>query len=136
MAIYEGVISLVGAGEWQTKKSGGGWTKLTAFDIGDHHIRNVKLPDYLSNYLDPGAHARVLVTNGLTGKLIEAVEVNGKKYKSGLALRSLVGKTLLVALLFGGIAALAKGLFSLTAVVVIVLFAGYQIKKYQAYLAF
>ncbi|MBK7970521.1 MAG: hypothetical protein IPK08_17165 [Bacteroidetes bacterium] len=54
MSIYEGKLSLIGAGEWQTKRSGGGWTKLTAFDIGDHSIRNVKLPDYLSNYLIPG----------------------------------------------------------------------------------
>ncbi len=76
MKIYEGTVNLIGAGVWSR-----GRTTLSVLEIGDHSLRSITLPDYLSNYLNVGDHVRILIDKGLLGSYLVAVEVNGKKYK-------------------------------------------------------
>lgn len=131
MRILEGVIGTVGAGTW---RDGGtsGRTILSVFEIGDHHIRRVVLPDYLRNYITPGERARVMIGQGLshgliTRPFIAAVEVNGKKYKIDRVLLMAVLKTILYGVVIGGILIAISKILALLACGAI---AAYYIRDY------
>lgn len=92
MTTYEGEVSMVGAGTWQDgasdgKGSGGqGKTILSVLEIGDHSLRKIVMPDYISNYIRPGKHTQLLVGQGLsrgliTRPFIAAAKIEGKTYK-------------------------------------------------------
>lgn len=107
MKIAEGELKLIGGGTWEDG-GGGGKTVVSALDIGDNHLRKILIPDYLRNYMTPGEHIRVAISQGLsrgmiTRPFIAAVEANGKKYrieKSTLIFAG-VAKTLLYAIPVG-----------------------------------
>jgi hypothetical protein len=85
MKVYSGEVGMIGGGTW-SDGGGGGKTILSAFDIGNQHLKRIVLTDYLANYLKPGTQAKILVSQGLshgfiTRPFIAAVEVEGKKYK-------------------------------------------------------
>jgi len=107
MKIIEGELKLVGSGTW-ADGGGGGKTVVSALDIGDHHLRKILIPDYLRNYITPGEHIRVGISQGLshgmiTRPFIAAVEANGKKYRldKGTLIFAGAAKTLLYALPVG-----------------------------------
>lgn len=107
MKIIEGELKLVGSGTW-ADGGGGGKTVVSALDIGDHHLRKILIPDYLRNYMTPGEHIRVGISQGLshgmiTRPFIAAVEANGKKYRldKGTLIFAGAAKTLLYALPVG-----------------------------------
>lgn len=111
MKVYEGELGLVGSGTW-TDGGGGGKTILSVLEIGNHQLKRVLLPDYLGNYMTPGAHMRVGVSTGLsrgfvTRPVVAAVEVDGKKYKVDQMLFVSLAKIALYAipafLIFGSI---------------------------------
>lgn len=86
-------------------KTGGGKTVVSALDIGDHHLRKILVPDYLRNYMVPGEHVRVAISQGLsqgliTRPFIAAVESDGKKHsiERGTLIFAGVAKTLLYAI--------------------------------------
>ncbi len=107
MKVLEGELKLIGGGTWEDG-GGGGKTVVSALDIGDHHLRKILIPDYLRNYMTPGEHIRVAVSQGLsrgliTRPFIAAVDAHGKKYrieKSTLIFAG-VAKTLLYAIPVG-----------------------------------
>jgi hypothetical protein len=99
MKVVEGEVGVVGHGTW-SDGGGGGKTILSVLEIGDTHLKPIVLPDYLSNYLNPGQQVRVLVGQGLSHGLITrpfvaAVESNGKKYKIDSVLTMVVLKSIL-----------------------------------------
>ena len=107
MKIAEGELKLIGSGTWDDG-GGGGKTVVSALDIGNHHLRKILVPDYLRNYMTPGEHIRVGISQGLsrgmiTRPFIAAVESNGKKYsiERGTLIFAGVAKTLLYALPVG-----------------------------------
>ncbi|MBH1962224.1 MAG: hypothetical protein I8H82_06425 [Rhodocyclales bacterium] len=107
MKIAEGELKLIGGGTWEDG-GGGGKTVVSALDIGDHHLRKILIPDYIRNYMAPGEHIRVAISQGLshgmiTRPFIAAVEVNGKKYRieKGTLIFAGVAKTLLYAIPVG-----------------------------------
>ncbi|MEO8030789.1 MAG: hypothetical protein ABJC74_16245 [Gemmatimonadota bacterium] len=126
MQTLEGVVGRVGAGSWEDG-GGGGKTILSVFEIGDHHLKRVVLPDFLRNYIVPGEPARVMVGQGLsrgliTRPFIAAVEVNGKKYKTDSVLLMAVCKIILYSMVIGGILAGFSKVLALVAVVGITVF--------------
>ncbi len=126
MQTLEGVVGRVGAGSWEDG-GGGGKTILSVFEIGDHHLKRVVLPDYLRTYITPGEPARVMVGQGLsrgliTRPFIAAVEVNGKKYKTDSGLLMAVCKIILYSLVIGGILSGFSKVLALAAVVGIAVF--------------
>lgn len=85
---------MVGAGTWQdgaANGSGGGGsgkTILSVLEIGNHSLRKIVMPDYISNYIRPGKHTQLLVGRGLsqgfiTRPFIAGAKINGKTYKEG-----------------------------------------------------
>jgi hypothetical protein len=114
MTVYEGEVSLVGAGTWtdgaaQGNGTGGqGKTILSVLEIGGQSLRKIILPDYISNYLQQGKQSTLLIGSGLsqgliTRPFIAAVKVDGKTYKEsdGMLIFMLATKTILYAILFG-----------------------------------
>ena len=137
MQTLEGVIGRVGAGTWQDG-GGGGKTVLSVFEIGNHHLKRVVLPDYLRNYITPGEPARVRIGQGLshgliTRPFIAAVEVDGKKYKTDSVLLMAVLKIILYAIVVGGILTAFSKVLALLAVAGI---AAFYIKDYLELQAF
>jgi hypothetical protein len=109
MKVIEGNLNLMGNGTWEDG-GGGGKTVVSALDIGDHHLKKILIPDYLANYMTPGEHVRVAISEGLsrgliTRPVIAAVEANGKKYRLGFGELAFMGgaKTLLYAIPVYGI---------------------------------
>jgi hypothetical protein len=107
MKIVEGELKLIGSGTWNDG-GGGGKTVVSALDIGEHHLRKILVPDYLRNYMEPGEHIRVGISQGLshgliTRPFIAAVESNGQKHsiERGTLIFAGVAKTLLYALPVG-----------------------------------
>ena len=95
MKVVEGELSLIGHGTWEDG-GGGGKTIVSALDIGDHHLQRILVPDYLRNYVTPGEHVRVAISQGfsrgvITRPFIAAVEANGKKRQVGFGQLTLVG---------------------------------------------
>lgn len=126
MKITEGELKLIGSGSWEDG-GGGGKTVVSALDIGDHHFRKILVPDYLRNYMTPGEHIRVAISQGLshgiiTRPFIAAVESNGKKYHigSGQMIFAAVVKTLFyaipVGIILGGLVHPVLGLAGVAAV--------------------
>ncbi|CAG0959625.1 hypothetical protein MTYP_00651 [Methylophilaceae bacterium] len=146
MTTYEGEISMVGAGTWQdgaANGSGGGGqgkTILSVLEIGDHSLRKIVLPDYISNYIHPGKHTQILVGQGLsrgliTRPFIAAAKVDGKTYKesSGMVLFVSLAKSILYTIPVGiGLGAIWAPLGVLG---VIGVFA-YYIRDYLSFLRF
>lgn len=111
MKVYEGELGMIGSGTW-TDGGGGGKTILSVLEIGNHQLKRVLLPDYLGNYMQPGAQMRLGVSTGLsrgfiTRPVVTAVEVNGRKYKTDQMLFVSLAKIALYAipafLVFGSI---------------------------------
>lgn len=109
MRIVEGTLSLIGHGTWDDG-GGGGKTVVSAMDIGEHHLQKILVPDYLRNYMEPGAHMRLAISQGLSRGLITrpfvaAVECNGKKRKIGMGQMWFAGaaKTLLYGIPVGAL---------------------------------
>jgi hypothetical protein len=107
MRVVEGELKLIGGGTWEDG-GGGGKTVVSALDIGDSHLRNILIPDYLRNYMTPGENVRVAVSQGLsrgliTRPFIAAVQSNGKKYHIGRGQMVFAGiaKTVLYAIPVG-----------------------------------
>jgi len=107
MKIVEGELKLIGSGTWDDG-GGGGKTVVSALDIGEHHLRKILVPDYLRNYMVPGEHIRVGISQGLsrgmiTRPFIAAVEANGKKHsiERGTMIFAGAAKTLLYGLPVG-----------------------------------
>lgn len=107
MKIAEGELKLIGSGTWEDG-GGGGKTVVSALDIGDQHLRKILIPDYLRNYMTPGEHIKVAISQGLsrgmiTRPFIAAVEANGKKHRIelGTLIFAGVAKTLLYAIPVG-----------------------------------
>lgn len=107
MKVIEGELKLIGGGTWEDG-GGGGKTVVSALDIGDHHLRKILIPDYLRNYMTPGEHIRVAVSQGLsrgliTRPFIAAVDAHGKKYRieKSTLIFAAVAKTLLYAIPVG-----------------------------------
>lgn len=87
MQIVEGELKLIGGGTWEDG-GGGGKTVVSALDIGEHHLKKILIPDYLRNYMTPGQHVRVAISQGIsrgiiTRPFIAAVESNGTKRRIG-----------------------------------------------------
>lgn len=114
MTVYEGEVSLVGAGTWtdgaaQGASAGGqGKTILSVLEIGGHSLRKIVMPDYISNYVHSGKQTTLLIGTGLsqgiiTRPFIAAVKVDGKTYKEsdGMLIFMLATKAILYAILFG-----------------------------------
>jgi len=108
MTVYGGEISMVGTGTWQDGASDGagaggqGKTIVSVLEIGNHALRKIVMPDYVSNYIRPGKQAELLVGQGLSRGLITrpyiaAVKVDGKTYKEsgGMVLFMGLAKALL-----------------------------------------
>ncbi len=108
MQILEGVVGTVGAGTWEDGGGGGGGrTTLSVFEIGEHHLRRVVLPDYLRGYIAPGQWARIMIGRGLslglmTRPFIAAVEVNGRKAKVDRGVTRVAMRAVLGCLVVGG----------------------------------
>lgn len=107
MKVIEGELNLIGSGTWEDG-GGGGKTVVSALDIGEHHLQKILIPDYLRNYMTPGEHIRVGISEGLsrgwiTRPFIAAVESHGKKYRinAGQLMFSAAVKTLLYAIPVG-----------------------------------
>lgn len=122
MKIVEGELKLIGNGTWEDG-GGGGKTVVSALDIGDHHLRKILVPDYLRNYMVPGEHIRVAISQGLsrgmiTRPFIAAVESNGKKHsiEQGTLIFAGVAKTLLYALPVGAILGALTPIFGVAGV--------------------
>lgn len=114
MTVYEGEVSLVGAGTWSdgaaTANSAGGQGKtiLSVLEIGGHSLRKIVMPDYISNYLRSGKQTTLLIGKGLsrgaiTRPFIAAIKVDGKTYKEseGMLIFMLAAKALLYSMPFG-----------------------------------
>lgn len=113
MAVYEGEVSLVGAGTWtdgaaQGGAGGQGKTILSVLEIGGQSLRKIVMPDYISNYVQTGKQTTLLIGTGLsrgliTRPFIAAVKVDGKTYKEseGMLIFMLAVKAILYAILFG-----------------------------------
>lgn len=137
MQTLEGVVGRVGAGTW-VDGGGGGKTTLSVFEIGDHHLKRVVLPDYLRNYITPGEPARVMIGQGLshgliTRPFIAAVEVDGKKYKTDSVLLMAVLKVMLYWMVVG---AIVSAFSKLLAVLVCGAIGAYYLKDYLELKAF
>ncbi|MDO8314461.1 MAG: hypothetical protein Q7T00_04350 [Rugosibacter sp.] len=107
MKVVEGELKLIGDGTW-ADGGGGGKTVVSALDIGDNHLRKILIPDYLRNYMTPGEHIRVAISQGLsrgmiTRPFIAAVDAKGKKYRieKGTLIFAGAAKTLLYAIPVG-----------------------------------
>lgn len=107
MQILEGVVGTVGAGTWEDGGGGGvGWTTLSVFEIGEHRLRRLVLPDDLRGYIAPGQRARIMIGRewplGFTTRpVIAAVEVNGTKAR----VNGVLPQVLLTGLVVGGVVA-------------------------------
>jgi hypothetical protein len=111
MTVYEGEVSRVGAGTWTDAADGAGGqgkTMLSVLEIGEHSLRKIVMPDYISNYLQAGKQSSLLIGTGLsrgmiTRPFIAAVKVDGKTYKEsdGMLIFMFAAKAILYAVLFG-----------------------------------
>ena len=126
MQIVEGELRKIGDGTW-TDGGGGGKTVVSALDIGDTHLRNILVPDYLRSYMEPGENIRVAISRGLsrgmiTRPFVAAVQANGRKYyvSQGQLIFGNVMKTLLysvpVGVILGGLLHPVLGLAGVAAV--------------------
>jgi hypothetical protein len=86
MQVIDGEIGAIGgAARLDTQR---GETLLSVLEIGDRHLKEIVLRDTLKPHVITGKRARLLLATGLsrgiiTRPYIAAVEVDGKKYKSG-----------------------------------------------------
>ena len=121
MQVLEGVVGTVGAGMWEDGGGGGGGrTTLSIFEIGEHHLRRIVLPDYLRSYIAPGQRTRIMVGRGwslgvLTRPFIAAVEVNGRKAKIDRGAARAAMRTVASCLVAGGALALLSTTLALIA---------------------
>ena len=82
MKILSGEITLIGLGNYLGDKEG---TLISAFQIGNEEIYEVLIPDNLSNFIESGAIASVLLDDSLMPiwrpHRIVGVKVDDKTYK-------------------------------------------------------
>jgi hypothetical protein len=105
MEVVEGTIGQIAM---RNMEADSGRAALSAIEVGHRQLRRVMLTEPLSQALESGKFARVLVWRGLTQGLVTrpfvaAVEVDGKTYKSHRVLRMTLVKILLWMILVVGI---------------------------------
>lgn len=70
-----GRLSMMGHGVWSS-----GSSKVSVIEIGEHTLRNVRVSDYLKNYLEVGDTLDIEVVPSFWGLLLVGVRRNGKTY--------------------------------------------------------
>ena len=87
MAVYKGILKMVGTSRDEGQKLGGVYSVI---EIGDDEIRNVQVSDVLDSYLRGalGKDVELLVTygNSPSRKRLLALRVDGKIKKDGFGL--------------------------------------------------
>jgi hypothetical protein len=101
MAIYKGIINLLGTGRVHKDTS-----IFAVIEIGGMEIKNVEITDYLKSYLAVGEQLEVLV---LAGRSPFKKQIYAIKTHSGKVIKEGLGPALTGLALFGG-----GGAFSLT----------------------
>jgi hypothetical protein len=104
MQVIDGEIGVIGGPARPDAQRGE--TLLSVLEIGDRHFKEIVLRDAFKAHVTTGKRVRLLLGTGLsrgiiTRPYIAAVEVDGKKYKSGIAtLRAVLGAVLYGALAY------------------------------------
>jgi len=97
MKVLDGEIGVVGGGRRGRR---GQSNVLSILEIGEHQLKRIVLPDALRAPMATGKHARILLGRGLslglvTRPYIAAIEIDGKKYKTGRVILFALLKALL-----------------------------------------
>jgi hypothetical protein len=78
--IVKGLVKRVGAGTWRSQGAVTG-TAHSLLEIGEDSIRNVFVPEYISNFLEPGANVEALIVRILGRKHMLAIKCDGKVHR-------------------------------------------------------
>jgi hypothetical protein len=136
MEVVEGTIGQIARRSWPSDNDSSR-TTLSGIEVGHRRLQRIVLTEPLSQALESGKFARVLIWRGLTQGLvtrpfIAAVEVDGKTYKAARVLPMALLRILLWMVLVVAIGSVSPVLGVFVAACII----GFYVKNYLDFLRF